>query len=63
MGINAERIKFNKLAGLGSPFSPFGEDGRKSLMRVMNQAYNLFVDRIVEGRGIAREKVLGARSE
>ncbi|MCP4600622.1 MAG: signal peptide peptidase SppA [Proteobacteria bacterium] len=58
LGIKTERIDTGKLASLNSPFSPFDEDGRRSIKRVMQKAYDLFVDRVAEGRKLDRNQVL-----
>ncbi len=58
LGIHSERIQTGKRAGLGSPFTRFTDDERGAIERTMMSAYNLFVDRVVEGRNLERAKVL-----
>jgi protease IV len=60
LGIKTERIETGKRASLESPFSPFDEDGRIAIGQLMQRTYDLFIDRIVEGRKLPREKVLAA---
>jgi protease-4 len=57
LGINTERITTGDRAGLQSPFSPFSKDERQALSKLMQSAYDLFVDRIVEGRNLEQSKV------
>lgn len=57
-GVHSERIQSGKRAALGSPFSLFNDDERAAIERMMLSAYNLFIDRVVEGRGLERAKVL-----
>ncbi len=58
LGVHAERIQTGKNAGLESPLSKFSDSEREAVLRSMQGAYDMFVDRVVEGRGLAREKVL-----
>lgn len=60
LGVHTERIQTGRRAALGSPFSKFSNEERAAVERMMLSAYNLFVDRVVEGRGLARDKVLEA---
>ncbi|MCP4196496.1 MAG: signal peptide peptidase SppA, partial [Proteobacteria bacterium] len=57
LGINTERISTGNRASLQSPFSPFSKDERQVLSKLMQSAYDLFVDRIAEGRNLERSKV------
>jgi protease-4 len=57
-GISTEMITTGKKAGLVSPFRPFNADEREAVSRSMRSIYDLFIDRVVEGRKLARDKVL-----
>jgi len=60
LGIKAERIETGKRASLTSPFTPFNDDERQVITKLMQRAYDLFVDRVVTGRKLDRAKVLAA---
>ena len=57
-GITPERLQTGARAALGSPFSRFSDDERTAITRLMQSAYDMFVDRVTEGRGLERAKVL-----
>ena len=57
-GITPERLQTGARAALGSPFSPFSDEERTAVTRLMQSAYDMFVDRVTEGRGLERAKVL-----
>ncbi len=59
-GIKTERIETGKRASLTSPFTPFNDDERQVITKLMQRAYDLFVDRVVTGRKLDRDKVLAA---
>jgi protease-4 len=58
LGINTERISTGNRANLESPFSPFSKDERQALAKLMRSTYDLFIERIVEGRNLEQSKVL-----
>ena len=58
MGIHAERLTTGRRASLMSPFSKFTDDERHAVEFLMTATYNMFVNRVAEGRGMPREKVL-----
>ncbi len=60
LGVKTERIQTGSRAALSSPFSTFNQDERAAIEKMMLSTYNLFVDRIVEARGLNRDKVLEA---
>ena len=57
-GITPERLQTGTRAALGSPFSRFSDEERIALTRMMQSAYDMFIDRVTEGRGLERAKVL-----
>ncbi len=60
IGVNSQRIQTGKRAGLTSPFREFSGEERAAIEALMKNHYDLFIDRIVEGRGLDRERVLSA---
>jgi protease IV len=60
MGIHSERLETGKRASLNSPFTRFNETERQIITEMMQSAYDLFVNRVVEGRKLTREKVLAS---
>lgn len=60
LGVSSERIQSGKRAAMHSPFSKFNEDERAAIRELMTTYYDIFVDRVVEGRGLSREQVLAA---
>jgi protease-4 len=64
-GIHAETVAASKdpqraaRASYMSPFTPWDDRTRERVRTSMTSIYDLFVDRIVEGRGLARDKVEG----
>ncbi len=58
LGIRTERISTSKRANLDSPFSTFNKDERDALSKLMRSTYDLFIERIVEGRNLEQKKVL-----
>ncbi|MDD5308780.1 MAG: signal peptide peptidase SppA [Deltaproteobacteria bacterium] len=60
LGVKTETINRGSRASLSSPFRPFTDDERQVVMKLMQSAYDLFVDRVVEGRKLDRKLVLGA---
>jgi protease-4 len=47
-------------ASITSPFRPFTDDERLLVTRQMQEAYDLFVERVVEGRSLAPDAVRAA---
>ncbi|HUT78251.1 MAG TPA: S49 family peptidase, partial [Polyangia bacterium] len=60
IGIRTETVARTDRARLFSPFKPFDEAEREVVLDLMRTAYDLFVDRVAEGRGLERELVLAA---
>jgi protease-4 len=60
IGVHTETMSRGKRATIGSPLTPFSEEERAVVEALMQDAYDLFVERIVSGRGMARDKVLAA---
>ncbi len=58
IGIKTETLTTGKRASLSSPLSPFGEDGRQAITKVMQDTYDMFIDRVATGRKMDRNKVL-----
>ena len=58
IGIHSESIKKGRRAGITSPFHPFNEEERAAITSLMQETYNLFVDRVVTGRKLDKAKVL-----
>jgi protease-4 len=58
LGIKTERISTGTRANLESPFSAFSKDERDALSKLMRSTYDLFIERIVEGRNLEQSKVL-----
>jgi protease-4 len=60
IGVRAETVARTERARLFSPFTPFDEQEREVVLDLMRAAYDLFVDRVAEGRDLPRERVLAA---
>lgn len=60
IGVGVESISSTARARLFSPFSPFDDGEREVVLELMRSAYDLFVDRVAEGRSLERETVLDA---
>ena len=58
LGIKTERVSFSKRAGLSSPFALWSGEERAAFRSLMESTYKMFIDRVVEGRGMDRDKVL-----
>jgi len=60
IGVHTETLQRGERAAIASPFRLFSEEERGVVNDLMREAYDLFVDRVVEGRGIDRAAVLSA---
>jgi len=60
VGVHTETISRGRRAAIGSPLTPFSDEEREAVRALMQDAYDLFVDRVVTGRGLPRDKVLAA---
>ncbi len=60
IGVRTETVARTERARLFSPFSPFDDAEREVVLGLMRAAYDLFVDRVAEGRGLERGRVLAA---
>jgi protease-4 len=58
LGVDIETIKSGDAKDMGSPVRPLTEEERAFLQAIVDQSYQLFVDVIVESRGLSREEVL-----
>jgi protease-4 len=57
LGVKTERIKTGRRASLHSPFTGFDEGERQAIQGLMSTVYDLFVARVAEARGMAKDKV------
>ena len=57
IGIRSESIKKGRRAGIASPFHPFNEEERAAIIVLMQETYDLFIDRVVTGRKLDKAKV------
>ena len=57
LGVNTFSVSRGKNADLFDPFSRFSEHGRETLLRQIERIYDLFVQRVREGRGERVEDV------
>jgi protease-4 len=60
IGVHVETLSRGQRAAIGSPLKPFTDEERVAVQLLMQDAYDMFVDRIVSGQGIPRDKVLAA---
>jgi protease IV len=60
IGVRTGTVERGKRASISSPFTPFTDEERALVTAQMQEAYDLFVDRVVEGRSLPREQVLAA---
>jgi protease-4 len=60
IGVRSEILARTDRARLFSPFAPFDDAEREAVLGLMRSAYDLFVDRVAEGRDMEREQVLAA---
>jgi len=60
IGVEVETVASTERAHLFSPFTPFAEGEREVVLQLMRTAYDLFVDRVAEGRALDRDAVLAA---
>ncbi|KGQ23063.2 signal peptide peptidase SppA [Thermus filiformis] len=58
VGIRVEVLKEGRLKDMGSPLRPLTPEEREVVQTLQREAYELFVQRVAEGRGMPREKVL-----
>lgn len=57
LGITTHALAEGKNAGIGSPFAPYTEDQRERIEASIRRTYDLFRERVAQGRGITVEKV------
>ncbi len=57
LGINAVAMEQGKNATMGSLFKPYTDDQRTRIEESIRRTYDLFRERVAEGRGISVEKV------
>jgi len=57
LGIHAQTLQTSSRASMGSPLRPFTEEERGVMTGFMKEAYDLFIDRIAEGRSMDAEKI------
>ncbi len=57
IGINTETISRGKFAEIDDLTTPLTSEGREKLIAEMNHIYDVFVDRVATGRGLAQERV------
>jgi protease-4 len=56
-GITTETISRGKFADLEDLTAPLSPEGRQKLVEEMNHIYDVFVQRVAEGRNLSRERV------
>ena len=57
IGVNTETISRGKFAEIDDLTTPLTPEGREKLITEMNHIYDVFVDRVATGRGLAQERV------
>jgi protease-4 len=57
LGITTHVIAEGKNAAIGSPFAPYSEDQRARIEASIRRTYDLFRERVAQGRGLTVEKV------
>jgi protease-4 len=57
-GVHRELLARGAASAIGSPFVPFSDEERRRLRAQMAEAYDRFVNRVAEGRGLSRDEVL-----
>jgi protease-4 len=58
IGVHTETMRRGTRSAMISPLHPFTPEERVAITGMMQEMYDIFVDRIVEGRGMDRAKVL-----
>lgn len=58
VGVRVEVLKEGRLKDMASPLRPLTPEEREVVQGLLREAYELFVQRVAEGRGMPREKVL-----
>ncbi len=58
VGVHRELLARGAASAIGSPFVPFSDEERRRLRAQMAEAYDRFVNRVAEGRGLSRDEVL-----
>ncbi|MBX7137190.1 MAG: signal peptide peptidase SppA [Oligoflexia bacterium] len=58
VGVEMVTVKSGKLKDVGNTFRPMTDEEREFLQGTVNESYTAFVQAVVDGRGIPREKVL-----
>lgn len=57
LGITTSNLKEGKNADIGTPFAPYTEDQRARVEASIRRTYDLFRERVAQGRGLTVEKV------
>lgn len=57
LGVNVETLTSWPMADMGSIFSPYTPEQRDRMQALMQDSYDLFVNRVAEGRGMTFEEV------
>jgi len=60
IGVRTSVVERGRRASITSPFRPFTDDERALVTLQMQEAYDLFVERVVEGRSLTPEAVRAA---
>lgn len=58
IGVHTQALQTAPRATIGSPFRPFTDEERVLVTGFMQEAYDLFVDRVATSRSMPREKIL-----
>ncbi|MFD2370434.1 signal peptide peptidase SppA [Brevibacillus sp. GCM10020057] len=58
LGVHQFSIKSGRFKDIGSPARPLTEPERQIFQTLVNESYNKFVDVIVDGRNLSRQRVL-----
>ncbi|KQL46184.1 signal peptidase [Brevibacillus choshinensis] len=58
LGVHQFAIKSGRFKDIGSPSRPLTDPERKIFQTLVNESYNKFVDVIVKGRNLSRQRVL-----
>lgn len=57
LGVNVETLTSWPMSDMGSMFSPYTPEQRDRMQALMQDSYDLFVNRVAEGRGMSFEEV------
>jgi protease-4 len=56
LGVRIHNIKSDPLKAVPSPLEPLSPEGRAAIQRVVDDAYQMFLDLVIERRNLARER-------